>query len=129
MAPGVWSAEPRGLSALETPNLGAADRACGRPPGPLLGCAGWCGAPRRGSGSPGRALPARDSMPLARRSRPEGGPRLGRGLVPGPASLPEGRRHSRASDFLAPGVRGPPRHPSGPGWDKAGSSMAVDLGG
>ncbi|KAJ1083737.1 hypothetical protein NDU88_003892 [Pleurodeles waltl] len=98
-APGVWSAEPRGLSAPETSNLGAADRACGRPPGPPLGRAGWSGAPKRGSGSPGRAPPAGVSMSFARRSRPEGGSRLGCGLVPGPASLPESRRHSRAPDF------------------------------
>ncbi|KAJ1179746.1 hypothetical protein NDU88_004980 [Pleurodeles waltl] len=131
-APGVWSAEPRGLSAPETLNLGAADRACSRPPGPPLRHAEWRWAPRGGPGRPGRAPPAGVSMPFARRSRPEGGSRLGRGLVPRPASLPEGRRHSRAPDFELPesgGHQDTPRVPVGTKQDRIWQWIWADDGG
>ncbi|KAJ1125639.1 hypothetical protein NDU88_004063 [Pleurodeles waltl] len=98
-APAVWSAEPRGPPAPESPILSAADRASGRPLGPPLRRAGWRGAPGCCSGSPGLAPPVGVSMPFDWRSRPEGGSRFGRGLVPGSVSLPDGCRHSRPLDF------------------------------
>ncbi|KAJ1218606.1 hypothetical protein NDU88_006184 [Pleurodeles waltl] len=83
------------MSAPETPNLSAADRACGRPPGPPLGRAGWRGAPGAAPGAPvGPPRPGSVCRSL-------GG--LGRRAVPTSGAVWfQGRRcsrHSRAPDF------------------------------
>ncbi|KAJ1106704.1 hypothetical protein NDU88_004104 [Pleurodeles waltl] len=98
-APGDRSADPRGRPAPDSPIFSTADRACGLPLGPFLGRVGWCGAPGRCSGSPGRAPPVRVGMPFTRRSRPEGASRFSTAWSPGRRRPPDGCRHSRAPDF------------------------------
>ncbi|KAJ1116582.1 hypothetical protein NDU88_004792 [Pleurodeles waltl] len=119
----------RSPPAPEPPSPGLTDLVCGHSPGALPGTLEGHDASGRGSAGLSRSPLVGFVLVHTPRHRAQGGLCFGRGPAPGLVPPPDGHRHPRTPDFGLPesgGTEAPFESRLG---RKAGSSVAVGLGG